>query len=68
MLGNIRSVFNKLKRIKADLVRGYEDWYNWDFLRLIKVFKIWKEINLVESNIKNLEKLSVKFRGCEKIF
>ena len=68
MSGNTRSVLNKLKRIKADLVRGHKVWQNWDFPRLIKALKTWKEINPVESNTKNLEKPSAKLRGREKTF
>ena len=37
--GNTRSVLDKLKGIKADLVRGHKDWQNWDFPRLIKALK-----------------------------
>ena len=66
--GNTRSVLDKLKGIKADLVRGHEDWQNWDFPRLIKALKTWKEINPVESNAENSEKPSAKFRGREKTF
>ena len=68
MSGNTRSVLDKLKGIKADLVRGHEDWQNWDFPRLIKALKTWKEINPVESNAENLEKPGAKFRGREKTF
>ena len=56
--GNTRSVLDKLKEIKADLVRGHKDWQNWDFPQLIKALKTWKEINLVESNAENSEKPS----------
>ena len=51
--GNTRSVLDKLKGIKADLVRGHKDWQNWDFPRLIKALKTWMEINPVESNAEN---------------
>lgn len=66
--GNTRSVLDKLKGIKADLVRGHEDWQNWDFPQLIKALKTWKEINPVESNAENSEKPGAKFRGREKTF
>ena len=29
--GNVRSVLDKLKGIKTDLVRGQENWQEWDF-------------------------------------
>ena len=48
--GNVRSVLDKLKGIKADLVRGREDWQNWDFPQLVKALKTWKDINPVENN------------------
>ena len=37
--GNARSVLDKLKGVKADLVRGEIDWQDWDFPRLIKAFE-----------------------------
>ena len=37
--GNVRSVLDKLKGIKADLVRGHEDWQIWDFPQLVKALK-----------------------------
>lgn len=30
-----RSVLEKLKVIKGDLVRGHEDWQGWDLPRLV---------------------------------
>ena len=46
--GNARTVLDKLKGIKADLVRGQEGWQNWDFAQLIQALKRWKEINPIE--------------------
>ena len=62
--GNTRSVLDKLKGIKADLVRGHEDWQNWDFPQLIKALKTWKEINPVDSNAENSEKPGAKQLAC----
>lgn len=35
VFGNVRVVLDKLKGIKGDLVWGYEDWWDWDFVKLI---------------------------------
>ena len=45
--GNDRAVLDKLKGIKSDLVRGHEQWQEWDFRQLLKVIKRWKDINPV---------------------
>ena len=42
---NVRAVLDKLKGIKSDLVRGHERWQGWDFRRLLKAIKRWKDIN-----------------------
>ena len=36
--GLVRSVLNKLKGIKADLVRGQTEWQTWGFPELVKSF------------------------------
>ena len=59
---------NNEQSLKADLVRGHEEWQNWDFPRLIKALKTWKEINPLESNAENLEKPGVKFCGRKNTF
>ena len=46
--GNVRAVLDKLKGIKADLVRGETGWQDWDFTKLLQAVKRWKEINPVE--------------------
>lgn len=33
--GMARSVLDKLEAIKGDLVRGHEDWQEWDLPRLV---------------------------------
>ena len=48
MTGNVRAVLDKLKGIKADLVRGETGWQDWDFTKLLQAVKRWKEINPVE--------------------
>ena len=43
--GNVRAVLDKLKGIKADLVRGEEGWRDWDFGQLLQAIKRWRDIN-----------------------
>ena len=45
--GNVRTVLDKLKGIKSDLVRGHEGWQEWDFRQLLQAIKRWKDINPV---------------------
>ncbi|XP_066029903.1 uncharacterized protein [Pocillopora verrucosa] len=66
--GNVRSVLDKLKGVKADLVRGQMDWQDWDFPQLIKALKSWKEINPIGSGADNVGKQGAKFRDREKTF
>ena len=56
--GNVRSNLDKLKGVKADLVRGNEGWRDWDFKDLLRELKKWTDINPVEESV--AEKLSVK--------
>lgn len=49
--GMTRSVLEKLKGVKADLVRGNDGWQDWDLPRLIAELKKWRDINPVEENI-----------------
>ena len=37
--GNVRSVLDKLKGIKADLIRGQSGWQKWDFAQLASALK-----------------------------
>ena len=43
--GNTRNVLEKLKGIKADLVRGEDGWQDWDLPRLVVALKKWRDIN-----------------------
>ena len=43
--GMTRSVLDKLEAIKGDLVRGHEDWQEWDLPRLVIALKKWKDVN-----------------------
>ena len=43
--GMTRSVLDKLKGIKADLVRGQENWQEWDLPWLTQALKKWRDIN-----------------------
>ena len=56
--GNVRSTLDKLKGIKADLVRGKEGWKDWDFKDLVAELKKWIDIYPVEESI--AEKSSAK--------
>ena len=49
--GNVRSTLDKLKGIKADLVRGNEGWKDWGFKDLLRELRKWTEINPVEDNV-----------------
>ena len=44
--GNVRSVIEKLKGIKADLVRDEENWQEWDFTQLLVALRKWKNPSL----------------------
>ena len=46
--GNVRGVLDKLKGIKADLVRGKDGWQNWHFPQLIEALKHWQDIYPIE--------------------
>ena len=37
--GNVRAVLDKLKGIKANLVRGQDGWQEWDFSQLLQAIK-----------------------------
>ena len=39
------SVLNKLTAITADLVRGQENWQDWDLPRLAQALKKWRDVN-----------------------
>ena len=56
--GNVRSTLDKLKGVKADLVRGNEGWRDWDFKDLLRELKKWADINPVEESM--AERVSVK--------
>lgn len=46
--GNVRLVMDKLKGIKADLVRGHDNWRDWGFKELLTELKRWVDINNLE--------------------
>ena len=48
--GMARSVLEKLKGVKADLVRGDESWQDWDLPQLLIALKKWKNVNPVETS------------------
>ena len=54
--GMARSVLDKLKGIKADLVRGETGWQDWDLPRLVLALKKWRDINSVGENGSNVPK------------
>ena len=43
--GMTRSVLDKLKGIKADLVRGQQNWQDWDLPWLTQALKKWRDVN-----------------------
>ena len=49
--GNVRSILDKVKGIKADLVRGNEGWQEWNFNDLLRELKKWREINPIDEDI-----------------
>lgn len=53
--GMTRSVLDKLKGIKADLVRRQQNWQDWDLPRLTQALKKWRDVNSVteDSTIPN---------------
>ena len=56
-----RSVLDKLKGIKGDLVRGEAGWQDWDFRRLVLALKKWKDINSVEEENNKIPKGKSRF-------
>ena len=44
--GLVRSVLNKLKGIKADLVRAQTEWQSWGFPKMFKALQVWKDTTL----------------------
>ena len=44
----MRCTLDKLKGIKADLVRGNEGWKDWGFKDLLTELQKWTQINPVE--------------------
>ena len=46
--GNVRATLDKLKGIKADLVRGNQGWQEWSFDDLLGELKKWRDINPVK--------------------
>ena len=51
--GMTRSIMEKLKGIKADLVRGQQGWQDWDLPRLVLALKQWRDIHLEDENQAN---------------
>ena len=47
-MSNIRCTLDKLKGIKADLVRGNEGWKDWGFKDFLTELQKWTQINPVE--------------------
>ena len=46
--GTTRNVLDKLKGIKAGVVRGEQEWQDWDLTRLVTALKKWKDIHTVD--------------------
>ena len=69
--GNVRATLDKLKGIKADLVRGNQGWQEWSFDDLLGELKTWRDINPVEekqdsrdSSKENRSTKRLKFYGA----
>lgn len=48
---NVRSTLDKLKGIKADLVRGSKGRLNWGLINVLTKLKRWTYIDPVEDNV-----------------
>ena len=58
------SVLDKLTGIKADLVRGEENWQDWDLPRLAQALKKWRDVNpAIEGN--NFESMTTPSKRPE---
>ena len=66
--GNTRNVLEKLKGIKADLVRGEEGWQDWDLPRLVVALKKWRDINEIANLSSNDDKPVSKQPGRRSNF
>ncbi len=65
--GMARSVLEKLRGIKVDLVRENEGWQDWDLTHLIAEIKKWRDINPVEDNSKKQHKSGFYHaNGCKR--
>lgn len=51
--GMTRSILDKLSGIKCDLVKGQDNWQEWDLANLIEALKQWMDINLSEKETSN---------------
>ena len=66
--GNTRNVLEKLKGIKADLVRGEDGWQDWDLPRLVVALKRWRNINEVANLNSNDDRSMSKQSGRRSNF
>ena len=64
--GMARSVLDKLKGIKADLVRGEAGWQHWDLPRLVLALKKWRDINSVGEDASNVSKSRSRLYHAEE--
>ena len=64
--GMARSVLDKLKGIKADLVRGEEGWQDWDLPCLVLALKKWRDINSVGEDASNVSKSRSRLYHAEE--
>ena len=66
--GNTRNVLEKLKGIKADLVRGEDGWQDWDLPRLVVALKRWRDINEIANENSNDDRSMSKQSGRRSNF
>ena len=65
--GMARTVLGKLEAIKGDLVRGHEDWQEWDLPCLVIALKKWKDKPIRRRKFRNHERKSAAKTRKEKI-
>jgi len=64
--GMARCVLDKLKGIKADLVRGEAGWQDWDLPRLVIAPKKWRDMNSLGEESINVPKGNSRLYHAEE--
>lgn len=66
--GNVRATLDKLKGMKADLVRGDENWRDWGYEELLRELKKWREINPIDEKPESNSKYTNQNKQRSKFF